>query len=35
MKKVPRMSKDEIASIILDAVKKVIKKRKKTKDDWY
>ncbi len=35
MKKVPRMSKDEIASIILDAVKKIIKKRKKTKDDWY
>lgn len=35
MKKVPRMSKDEIASIILDSVKKVMKKRKKTKEDWY
>ncbi len=35
MKKVPRMSKEEIASIILDAVKKVMKKRKKVKDDWY
>jgi phosphopantothenoylcysteine decarboxylase / phosphopantothenate---cysteine ligase len=35
MKKVPRMSKDEIANTILDSVKKVIKKRKKTKEDWY
>ena len=35
MKKVPRMSKDEIANIILDSVKKAIKKRKKTKEDWY
>jgi phosphopantothenoylcysteine decarboxylase/phosphopantothenate--cysteine ligase len=34
-KKVPRMSKDEVASIILDTVRKVIKKRKKVKDDWY
>jgi len=35
MKKVPRMSKDEIANIILDVIKKVMKKRKKAKDDWY
>jgi phosphopantothenoylcysteine decarboxylase/phosphopantothenate--cysteine ligase len=35
MKKVPRMSKDEIANIILDSVKKAIKKRKKIKEDWY
>jgi phosphopantothenoylcysteine decarboxylase / phosphopantothenate---cysteine ligase len=29
-KLVPRMSKDEIANIILDSVKKLIKKRRKT-----
>jgi phosphopantothenoylcysteine decarboxylase/phosphopantothenate--cysteine ligase len=34
-KQVPKLSKDEIAHIILDAVKKVIKKRKKAKEDWY
>jgi phosphopantothenoylcysteine decarboxylase / phosphopantothenate---cysteine ligase len=35
MKKVPKLSKDEVANIILDSVKKIIKKRKKTKEDWY
>ncbi len=29
-KQVPRLSKDEIANIILDSVKKLIKKRRKT-----
>lgn len=32
---VPRLPKDEIASIILDTVKKVIKKKRKVEDDWY
>jgi phosphopantothenoylcysteine decarboxylase/phosphopantothenate--cysteine ligase len=32
-KQVPRMSKDEIAHIILDSVKKLIKKRRKAKED--
>jgi phosphopantothenoylcysteine decarboxylase/phosphopantothenate--cysteine ligase len=32
---VPRLPKDEVASIILDAVKKVIKKKRKVEDDWY
>lgn len=34
-KHVPMMSKEEIANIIFDSVKKVIKKRKRVKDDWY
>lgn len=34
-KQVPRLSKEEIAHIILDSVKKLIKKRKKHKEDWY
>ncbi|MBA4417554.1 MAG: bifunctional phosphopantothenoylcysteine decarboxylase/phosphopantothenate--cysteine ligase CoaBC [Syntrophus sp. (in: bacteria)] len=32
---VPRLSKDEIAHVILDAVKKAMKKRKKKEEDWY
>jgi phosphopantothenoylcysteine decarboxylase / phosphopantothenate---cysteine ligase len=32
---VPRLSKDEVANIILDAIKKVIKKKRKVEDDWY
>lgn len=32
---VPRLPKDEIASIILDSIKKVIKKKRKVEDDWY
>ena len=35
IQEVNKMSKDEIANIILDSVKKVVKKRKKTKEDWY
>lgn len=35
MKHVPILSKDEIANIILDSVKKVLKKRKTVEDDWY
>lgn len=31
---VPQMTKEEIANIILDAVRKIIKKRKKREDDW-
>ncbi|MCS7281077.1 MAG: bifunctional phosphopantothenoylcysteine decarboxylase/phosphopantothenate--cysteine ligase CoaBC [Desulfobacterota bacterium] len=31
---IPEMSKEEIANIILDAVKRIIKKRKKMEDDW-
>lgn len=31
---VPEMSKEEIANIILDSVKRLIKKRKKREDDW-
>ena len=34
-KHVPRLSKEEVAHIILDAVKRVIKKKRKYKDDWY
>jgi len=34
-KHVPILSKDEIAHIILDSVKKVMKKRQRLKDDWY
>jgi len=34
-KHVPMMSKEEIANIIFDSVKKVMKKRKRVKDDWY
>jgi phosphopantothenoylcysteine decarboxylase / phosphopantothenate---cysteine ligase len=32
---VPRLSKDEIANIILNAVLRVIKKKRKVEDDWY
>ena len=32
---VPRLSKDEIAQIILDEALKVAKKKKKTEEDWY
>ena len=32
---VPIMSKEEIANIIFDSIKKIIKKRKVVKDDWY
>lgn len=35
MKQVPLLSKDEVAHVILDSIKKIIKKRKKTEDDWY
>lgn len=31
---VPVLAKDEIAHIILDAIKKVLKKRKKVEEDW-
>ncbi len=34
VRQVPLLSKDEIANIILDSVKKTLKK-KRTKDDWY
>jgi len=34
MKRVPQLSKDEVATIVLDSIKKIIKKRK-TKEDWY
>ncbi len=34
VKHVPKMSKEEIANIILDSVKRTIKKRKKREDDW-
>jgi phosphopantothenoylcysteine decarboxylase/phosphopantothenate--cysteine ligase len=34
-KHVPVLSKDEIAHIILDAAKKVLKKKKRVEDDWY
>lgn len=34
-KRVPRLSKDEVAQIILDAVMKVLKKKKKVEEDWY
>ncbi len=35
VKHVPKLSKEEIAHIILDSVLKVIKKKKKIEDDWY
>lgn len=35
IKEVPRKSKDEIAHIILDSIKKLLKKRKKEKDSRY
>jgi phosphopantothenoylcysteine decarboxylase / phosphopantothenate---cysteine ligase len=35
VKQVPFLSKDEIANIILDSVKKIVKKRKRADDDWY
>ncbi|HEY3275804.1 MAG TPA: bifunctional phosphopantothenoylcysteine decarboxylase/phosphopantothenate--cysteine ligase CoaBC [Syntrophorhabdaceae bacterium] len=35
IRQVPFLSKDEIAHIILDAVKKVLKKRKRVEEDWY
>jgi phosphopantothenoylcysteine decarboxylase/phosphopantothenate--cysteine ligase len=34
-KQVPILAKEEIASIILDSVKKIMKKRKRIKEDWY
>jgi phosphopantothenoylcysteine decarboxylase / phosphopantothenate---cysteine ligase len=34
-KHVPKLSKEEIAHVILDTVKRVIKKKRKYKDDWY
>ncbi len=34
-KHVPILSKDEVANIILDSVKKVMKKRQRLKEDWY
>jgi phosphopantothenoylcysteine decarboxylase/phosphopantothenate--cysteine ligase len=34
-KQVPLRSKDEIAHVILDSVKKLMKKRTKTEEDWY
>ena len=34
-KRVPRLSKDEVAQIILDNVMKVLKKKKKVEEDWY
>lgn len=34
MKQVPLLSKDEISNIILDSIKKILKK-KRIKDDWY
>ena len=35
VKHVPIMAKEEIANIILDSVKKIMKKRKRVKEDWY
>ena len=35
IKEVPRLSKDEVAHIILDAVLKILKKKKKVEEDWY
>jgi phosphopantothenoylcysteine decarboxylase/phosphopantothenate--cysteine ligase len=34
-KHVPLLSKDEVAHIILDAAKKVLKKKKRVEEDWY
>jgi phosphopantothenoylcysteine decarboxylase/phosphopantothenate--cysteine ligase len=35
VKQVPRLSKDEIATIILDEALRVLKKKKKVEEDWY
>jgi len=35
MKHVPLLNKEEIANIILDSVRKLLKKRKRTEEDWY
>ncbi len=35
VKQIPRLSKDEVAHIILDAVLKILKKKKKVEEDWY
>jgi phosphopantothenoylcysteine decarboxylase/phosphopantothenate--cysteine ligase len=35
IKHVPKLSKDEVAHIILDAVLKIVKKKKKVEEDWY
>ncbi|OPY70576.1 MAG: Coenzyme A biosynthesis bifunctional protein CoaBC [Syntrophorhabdaceae bacterium PtaU1.Bin034] len=35
VKHVPKLSKEEIAHVILDAVKNIIKKKRKIEDDWY
>ncbi len=32
---VPKLSKEEVAHVILDTVKRVLKKKRKYKDDWY
>jgi phosphopantothenoylcysteine decarboxylase/phosphopantothenate--cysteine ligase len=34
-KQVPMLTKEEISNIILDSVKKIMKKRKRIKEDWY
>ena len=34
-KHVPKLSKDEIAHIILDEALKVLKKKRKVEEDWY
>lgn len=34
-KQVPMLTKEEISNIILDSVKKIMKKRKRVKEDWY
>jgi phosphopantothenoylcysteine decarboxylase/phosphopantothenate--cysteine ligase len=34
-KHVPKLSKEEVAHVILDSVKRVIKKKRKYRDDWY
>jgi len=35
VKQVPLLSKEEIANIILDSVKKALKNKKRIKEDWY
>jgi phosphopantothenoylcysteine decarboxylase / phosphopantothenate---cysteine ligase len=35
VRQVPMLAKDEVAHIILDATKKVLKKRKRVEEDWY
>ncbi len=35
IKQVPIRNKDEVGHIILDSVKKLMKKRIKSEDDWY